>query len=261
MNVHPAAERREPPTVHSITRVLAVMAHPDDADVRCGGTFARWVDEGKEVNYVVVSSGSRGGDGNMTEAELAAIREAEQRASAEVLGIREITFLGHEDGYLTPSMDLRRDITREIRRFRPEVVVTHFPLRHFGWGNHPDHHAVGEATASAIYPTARNPMAFPELLEAGFEPWEVTWLMAIDPDEPNFFVDIATSLERKLAAIACHRSQYGEGYLDFSRRLAEQTAEAAAPRGFPGLTRAESYKLRFEGHPRLLAELGGAVPG
>lgn len=261
MTVHALSERQDPPKIHSITRVLAVMAHPDDADVRCGGTFARWADEGKEVNYVVVTSGNRGGDGSTTEAELATIREAEQRASAAVLGIRELRFLGHEDGYLTPSMDLRRDITREIRRFRPEVVVTHFPSRHFGWGNHPDHHAVGEATASAVYPTARNPMAFPELLKAGFEPWEVTWLMAIDPDEPNFFVDIATSLERKAEAIACHRSQYGQHYLDFSKGLAERTAAEAVAHGFHGFTRAESYKLRFEGHPRLLAELAGAVPG
>jgi len=247
--------------VHPISRVLAVMAHPDDADVRCGGTFARWADEGKEITYVVVTPGNRGGDGTTSEAELETIRKAEQRASAELLGIRELVFLDHEDGYLTPSIELRRDITREIRRFRPEVVVTHYPIRHFGWGNHPDHHAVGEATASAIYPTARNPMAFPELLQAGLEPWEVTWLMAIDPDEPDFFVDVAASLERKVAAIACHRSQYGQHYLDFSRRLAEQTAAEAGARGYPGLAQAESYRLRFEGHPRLFAELAGAVPG
>lgn len=259
--MHVAAAARGARKIHSITRVLAVMAHPDDADVRCGGTFARWADEGKEITYVVATSGSRGGDGRTDEAELASIREAEQRASAEILGIRELVFLDHEDGYLTPSMELRRDITREIRRFRPEVVVTHYPIRHFGWGNHPDHHAVGEATAAAVYPTARNPMAFPDLLDAGFEPWEVTWLMAIDPDEPDFFVDVATSLERKVAAIGCHRSQYDQHYLDFSRRLAEQTAVEAAAHGYPGLAQAESYKLRFEGHPRLLAELAGAIPG
>ncbi len=247
--------------IHSISRVLAVMAHPDDADVRCGGTFARWADEGKEITYVIATSGSRGGDGTTSEAELATLREAEQRESAELLGIREVVFLGHEDGYLTPSLELRRDITREIRRVRPEVVVTHYPVRHFAWGNHPDHHAVGEATAAAVYPTARNPMAFPDLLAAGLEPWEVTWLMAIDPDDPDFFVDIASSLERKVAAIGCHRSQYDQHYLDFSRKLAELTAADGAARGYPGLAHAESYKLRFEGHPRLLAELGGAIPG
>jgi LmbE family N-acetylglucosaminyl deacetylase len=247
--------------IHPVTRVLAVMAHPDDADVRCGGTFARWADEGKEITYVVVTSGNRGGDGTRSETELAAIRESEQRAAAAVLGIREVVFLEHEDGYLTPSMDLRRDITREIRRFRPEVVVTHYPLRHFSWGNHPDHHAVGEATASAVYPTARNPMAFPDLLEAGFEPWEVTWLLAIDPDQPDYFVDIAASLDRKIEAIACHASQYDGHYLAFSRMLAQRVAADGAAHGYPGLRLAESYKLRFEGHPRLLATLAGTVPG
>ncbi len=246
---------------HRVSRVLAVMAHPDDADVRCAGTFARWADEGKEITYVVATSGNRGGDGSQTERELAAIRETEQRASAALLGIRDVVFLGHEDGYLVPSMELRRDITREIRRFRPEVVVTHNPFRHYGWGNHPDHHAVGEAAAAAVYPTARNPMAFPELLDAGLAPWEVTWLMAIDAEDNDMFVDVTATIDRKLEAIARHASQFGPEYFPVARRIAQESAAQAAAAGYPAMTYAEAFRLRFEGHPKLLAELGNAIPG
>ncbi len=247
--------------IHHVSRVLAVMAHPDDADVRCAGTFARWAHEGKQISYVIATSGNRGGDGTRTEQELAAIREAEQRASANVIGVRDLVFLGHEDGYLTPSMELRRDITREIRRFRPEVVVTHHPLRHYGWGNHPDHHAVGEATAAAVYPTARNPMAFPELLDEGLEPWEVTWLMTIDAEQPDLFVDIGATMDTKVEAISRHASQFGPEYLAVARQLAAATAAAGSAVGRPAMTYAEAYRLRFEGHPRQLAELAGKVPG
>ena len=247
--------------IYPIKRVLAVMAHPDDADVRCAGTFARWADEGKEITYVIATSGNRGGDGSRSEQEVAEIRETEQRAAAAVVGVREVVFLDHEDGYLTPSIELRRDITREIRRFQPEVVVTHYPLRHFNHGNHPDHHAVGEATAAAIYPTARNPMAFPDLLEEGLEPWEVTWLMAIDAETPDHFIDIEGTLDRKVEAIRRHASQYGPEYLAFARNLAGWIAADGSQAGYPGLAYAEAFKLRFEGHPRLFHELGGSVPG
>lgn len=253
--------RRDPTAVEHVDRVLAVMAHPDDADVRCAGTFAKWAAAGKEITYVVVTSGERGGDGRLSEQEVGAAREAEQRAAAEVVGVRDVVFLHHEDGYLTPSMALRRAITREIRRFRPEVVVMHNPIRHYGWGNHPDHFAVGEATASAVYPTARNPMVFPDLLDEGFGPWEVTWTMAIDAETPDHFVDIGRSLERKLDAVRCHASQYDAHYLDFNRRIAEETAGMARAAGYPEMEFAESFRLRFEGHPRLKASLGAKVPG
>ena len=255
------AARRDPSAVHQVQRVLAVMAHPDDADVRCGGTFARWAAEGKEISYVVVTSGERGGDGSRSEQEVGAMREAEQRAAAAVVGVRELVFLHHEDGYLTASMSLRRAITREIRRFRPEVVVMHNPIRHYGWGNHPDHFAVGESTAAAVYPTARNPMVFPDLLDEGFAPWEVTWTMAIDAESPDHFVDIGSSIERKVEAIGRHASQYDDHYLGFNRRIAQETARAAHAAGYPHMDYAESYKLRFEGNPRLKMELGAKVPG
>jgi LmbE family N-acetylglucosaminyl deacetylase len=253
--------RRDPTAIHHVERILAVMAHPDDVDVRCAGTFAKWVAEGKAISYVVVTSGERGGDGSLPEQEVGEIREAEQRAAATVVGARDVVFLHQEDGYLVPSMELRKLITREIRRFRPEVVVMHNPIRHYGWGNHPDHFAVGEATAAAVYPTARNPMVFPDLLDEGFAPWEVTWTMAIDAETPDHFVDIGSSLQRKLEAVGSHRSQYGEHYLQFNQRIAEQTARQALAAGYPPMEYAEAFKLRFEGHPRTAAALRGMVPG
>lgn len=256
---HPATRERK--GTHPVTRVLAVMAHPDDAEVRCAGTFARWAAEGKEISYVVVTSGSRGADGRWSEEELGELRETEQRAAANAIGVRDVVFLHQEDGYLAPTIELRREITREIRRFRPEVVVTHNPIRHYGWGNHPDHFAVGEATAAAVYPTARNPMVFPDLLDAGFAPWEVLWMMTIDAEAPDHFVDITATIDRKIDAIACHASQYDRHYLEFSRRLAKETAREARAAGYPEMEYAESFRLRFEGHPRIGAELRGKVPG
>jgi LmbE family N-acetylglucosaminyl deacetylase len=247
--------------IHQVERVMAVMAHPDDADVRAGGTIARWAAAGKEVTYVMATSGNRGGDGSVPESELAATREAEQRAAAEVLGVRHVVFLGHEDGYVTPSIELRRDITREIRRYRPEVVITHNPTRHYGYGNHPDHFAVGEATYAAIYPTSRNPMAFPELRLEGLEPWEVSWSMAIDAARPNHYEDVGSTSARKLEAIARHGSQYGPEYLIAAEGIMRTHAAQAAANGHPGMELAEVFRLRFEGHPKDQFTTGRMVPG
>jgi LmbE family N-acetylglucosaminyl deacetylase len=253
-------EERPMRDTYPVKRVLAVMAHPDDPDVRCGGTIGRWTSEGKEVAYVIVTPGNRGGDGSLSPDRLAAVRQEEQRAAAKTLGVASVRFLGYEDGYLTPSLDLRRDIAREIRRFRPDVVITHNPIRHYGLGNHPDHLAVGEATFAAIYPTAQNPMAFPELLDEELEPWVVTWSMAIDAEAPDHFVDIADWMQTKLAAVACHGSQYGEEYLGLAPMISSNVAAMAERLGYPGLRLAEAYKLRFEGHPRDRFAHGNKVP-
>lgn len=246
---------------YAVDRVMAVMAHPDDADVRAGGTIARWAAAGKEITYVIVTSGNRGGDGTVPESELAATREAEQRAAAQVLGVRNVVFLGYEDGYVMHSLDLRRDITREIRRFRPEVVIAHNPVRHFGYGNHPDHFAVGDATYAAIYPTAQNPMAFPELAAEGFGPWEVTWSMAIDAAKPNHYEDVASTTPTKFKAIAKHQSQYPPEYLVAAEQILRLQAKEAAANGYPGLSMAEAFKIRWEGHPRDFGPNAAKVPG
>jgi LmbE family N-acetylglucosaminyl deacetylase len=158
-------------------RVLVVSAHPDDPEFGFGATVARLAREGAEVTYVVCTDGAQGGeDPAVPDLELTETRYQEQREAAEVLGVREVVFLGYRDGHLTPSLELRRAITREIRKAKPDLVLTHYPARTLSapiGALHPDHLAVGEATLAAVYPDSRNPRAFQELLQEGHEPHRV----------------------------------------------------------------------------------------
>lgn len=192
---------------------LVVFAHPDDAEFMCGGTIAGWVAEGTEVHYVCVTDGSAGSnDPAMTRETLPPIREAEQRCAAEALGVRSVTFLGFTDGYLECNLDLRRAVTREVRRFRPDVLVGPDPSRLWTAGvyiNHPDHKAVGESLLCAVMPDAPSRPQFPELLDEGFEPFEVPalWLAGEDADT---WIDITDTMDTKLAALRCHESQHDD---------------------------------------------------
>ncbi len=149
-------------------RVMMVSAHPDDPDFGAGGSIARLADSGAEVTYVIVTDGRQGGeDPNQKDAELIAIRQREQRAAAKVLGVKRVEFLGYKDGHLAPDLKLRRDIVRMIRKYKPEMVITHIPGRVLDapmGGSHPDHLAVGEATMAAVYPDSRTPRAVRSLL-------------------------------------------------------------------------------------------------
>lgn len=193
-------------------RVLAVSAHPDDPEFGFGATVAKLAADGADVFYVICTDGSQGGeDPAVPDAELTARRYAEQRAAAEVLGVKDVVFLGFRDGYLAPNIELRKAITREIRRFKPDLVLTHAPVRSLGFGigaSHPDHVAVGEATLSAVYPDARNPRAYRELLEEGLEAHKVkeVWLPGFD--QADHFVDATDVIDKKIEAILCHRSQF-----------------------------------------------------
>src|ERR671933_312257 len=157
---------------------LLIAAHPDDPEFGAGGTVARWAREGWRVVYLLCTRGEQGThDPRADLGAVARLREEEQRAAARVLGVAEVDFLGYPDGLVQPTLDLRRDLTREIRRYRPQRVICPSPLRLLDSSslrrNHPDHMAVGEATLAAIYPTASSPHLFPELLAAGFAPWIV----------------------------------------------------------------------------------------
>jgi LmbE family N-acetylglucosaminyl deacetylase len=193
-------------------RVLVVAAHPDDPEFGFGASIAWLADDGADVVYVICSDGCQGGeDPAVPDAELSATRYAEQRAAAEVLGVKDVVFLGFRDGYLAPTVELRKAIAREIRRFKPDLVLTHAPVRVLSVGigaSHPDHLAVGEATMSAVYPDARNPRAYPELLEEGLEAHKVreVWLPGLD--QADHFVDATELVDKKLEAILCHRSQF-----------------------------------------------------
>jgi LmbE family N-acetylglucosaminyl deacetylase len=196
-----------------IERVLFVTAHPDDVDFGAAGTIAGWTQAGIEVAYCIVTNGDAGGfDPAVPRSEIAGIRQAEQRAAAKVVGVDEVTFLGYPDGRVELSLDLRRDIAREIRRYRPHRVVAQNPQRN--WLrigiSHPDHMATGEATMCAVYPDARNPFAFPELLDEGFDAWTVREVWVSGTENPNQFIDVTDTFDRKVAALREHASQLPE---------------------------------------------------
>ena len=192
--------------------VLVVAAHPDDPEFGFGASVARLAEDGADVFYVICTDGCQGGeDPSVPDAELSATRYAEQRAAAEVLGVKDVVFLGFRDGYLAPNVELRKAITREIRRFRPDLVLTHLPVRTLGVGigaSHPDHLAVGEATLSAVYPDARNPRAYPELLGEGLQAHKVKEVWLPGMDQADHFVDATGVVDKKIEAILCHRSQF-----------------------------------------------------
>ncbi|MEU0544247.1 PIG-L deacetylase family protein [Nocardia sp. NPDC005978] len=200
------------PLPRTFDRVLVITAHPDDAEFSFGATVARLVDEGAWVGYVVVSDGAQGGeDPDEPAARLTATRYAEQRAAARVLGVTDLTFLGFPDGALADDAALRLALTREIRRARPDLVLTHQPLRSFQFpigASHPDHLAVGEAALNAVYPFARNPRAFPELLAQGLPAHRVGEVWVPGHEHADLWIDVDRTAERKLTAILEHRSQF-----------------------------------------------------
>lgn len=197
------------------SRVLVVVAHPDDVDFGAAGTIASWTARGVAVAYVIVTDGQTGGfDPSVPREHVPPIRRDEQRAAAAVVGVDDVTFLGALDGTVEPSLPLRREIVRHVRRWRPDVVVTSSPERDWdrlAGPGHPDHLAVGEAVVRALYPDVGNPFAFPELAASGLVPHEVAqvWFIGAPPGRlgTDHVVDITDGLDVKLAAIACHASQ------------------------------------------------------
>lgn len=198
-------------TPQEIERLLVVMAHPDDVDFGSAGTMAWLVEHGVHVTYCLVTDGDAGGsDRAMARADMAALRRAEQTAAAHAVGVKDLVFLGHPDGRVEASLALRRDISRVIREVRPQVVVCQSPERHLDriFASHPDHLAAGEATMCAVYPDSRNPFAFPELLEAGHEPWEVPEVWLSGHPTPTDAIDVTDHVDRKFEALLSHASQH-----------------------------------------------------
>lgn len=191
--------------------ILVVVAHPDDPEFFCGGTIARWCAEGHAVRYVLVTDGSKGNDDpTISAAQLIAMRQAEQRAAAAELGVTELHFLPHVDGELVNTLALQRDIAREVRRFRADVVVTTDPQTlHYGAlrVNHNDHRIMGMAVCDAIFPAAGNRMFFPDLLDAGFEPYGPRELWFAGTTQPNHLVDVTDYVDAKIRAVRAHVSQ------------------------------------------------------
>ena len=194
-----------------IERALVITAHPDDVDFGAAGTVAVWTDAGIDVTYCVVTDGDAGGfDPLVPRSEIGPMRRREQIAAAKEVGVSEVVFLGHPDGRLEVTLDLRRDIARVIRQVRPQRVLTQSPERNYRrvFASHPDHLAAGEAAICAVYPDARNAFTFTELMAEGLEPWSVSevWLMA--GPQADRVVDVTDVTDRKLAALLRHESQH-----------------------------------------------------
>jgi LmbE family N-acetylglucosaminyl deacetylase len=213
-------------------RVMVVTAHPDDSEFGAGGTVAKLVKEGREVTYVIVTNGNKGsGDRAMTPERLVAIREAEQRNAARTLGVERVEFLGYPDGELEDSRALRRDVTRQIRKWRPHLVITQNPLRTFNlYASHRDHRITAGVVLDCIYPLARDHMSFPELMPE-YEPHKVREVYVMQWDNPQLVVDIAATMDLKLKALACHASQVGD-FAGVEARVRERSAVLGRAHGY-----------------------------
>jgi len=197
-----------------VERILVVTAHPDDVDFAAAGSVAVWTGRGIEVSYCIATDGDAGGsDQSISRPEMAAIRREEQLLAARAVGVTDVTFLGFADGRVQPSLELRAAISRVIRTVRPDRVVAQSPERSWTriYASHPDHLATGEAAACAVYPDARNPFAFPELLAEGLVEHTVPELWIMATERANRVVDATDVYDRKLAALKSHASQVGDG--------------------------------------------------
>lgn len=224
--------------------ILVVAAHPDDIEFGLAGSVARWTAEGHTVVYCIVTDGAAGS--NAADVDLAALvetRRREQIEAAALVGVDDVRFLGFVDGTLQPTLELRRTLTRLIREVKPYRVVCQDPTTVFFssfYINHPDHRAAGEATLYAVFPSAETRPVFPELIGEGYEPHKVSELYLDLSLQPDTYIDISDTLERKIAAILVHRSQVGPEAEQWARQWAAEAGEKA------GVAFAEAFRvMRF----------------
>ncbi len=229
-----------------VERALVVVAHPDDVDFGAGGTVAAWTEAGIAVTYCVCTDGDAGGfDPAVPRGDIAGIRQAEQRAAGKELGVEDVVFLGYPDGRLTPSFDLRRDISRVVRQVRPQRLMMQSP--EINWervgASHPDHRAAGEAALCAVYPDARNPFTHLELAAEGLEAWKVseTWVMAVGQGADTY-VDVTDTFDRKVEALRRHASQTAH-MDDLPGLLRTWLGRNAAAAGLPEGRLAEGFRV------------------
>ena len=221
-----------------------VTPHPDDAEIACGGTVARWVQQGAEVLYVLCSDGSKGTeDPKMTPQQLSEIRKQEQLDAAAVLGVKEVVALGYPDGELEDTREFRGQIVRVIRRFQPEVVISPDPYR-LSFYFHRDHRITGQVTQDAVFPYARDRLHFPELEAEGLEPYKVGTILFWGAEESDTYLDITDTMDLKIKALRCHKSQVSglseEDATNWLRKWCREMGEKA------GYQYAEGYrKVQF----------------
>lgn len=228
------------PDWRNVQRVLVIMAHPDDPDFICAGTVAKMTGQGIEVTYMILTNGDKGNHNpEITRNQLIAFRKIEQRNAAAACGVKDVLFMGEEDGFLRPTRRLRKRVTREIRRIRPQLIFCTDPDRYLvgdSYINHPDHRNAGLVALDAIFPASDNPMFYPKMADEGYAPHKIGQLYVFGHGQPNVKIDITDELEAKIAAILCHKTQitdpegspqrwrerWGEKQADGSLRYFEQ---------------------------------------
>ena len=236
----------EPIADSEIKRVLVINAHPDDSDFGASGTIAQWVKKGIQVSYVFCTNGDQGGEeSGIAKEDMPAVRQREQREAGAVIGVTDITFLNYVDGHLEATIALRKDIVRQIRRVQPDRMVCQSPERNWEriGASHPDHLAAGEAAIQAVYPDARNPFAFTDLLEKeNLKPWRVREVWVMGFAQPDYFVDVTETFDLKMKALNAHASQTSHN-LDLDKMVREWGGRNAAAAGFAEGRLAEAFKI------------------
>jgi len=206
---------------------LVITPHPDDAEYGIAGTVAKWVQEEKEVVYVVCTNGNKGSsDPDMKPEQLTRIRTQEQLDAAMVLGVKDVIFLDNEDQGLEDTPEFRRQIVRLIRTYKPEVIATSDPYRRYIW--HRDHRITGQVVLDAAFPYARDHLSYPDLIKSGLQPHKVKEVLLWGAENPNYFSDISDTFEIKMKALRCHHSQVGShpaGWEDLMKQRYESFAE------------------------------------
>lgn len=224
--------------------VLVITPHPDDCEIGCGGTVAKWAIEGAKVVLVVCTNGDKGSEvPDMTSTRLAAIRAQEQQEAAAILGIKEVVFLNHPDGELEDSRRFRGDLVREIRRHKPDIVMTVDPFRQMGY-MHRDHRMTGQVALDAVFPYSRDHLSFPEHKEVGLESHKTGWVYAWGTEHPDkdSFVDITETIQIKINALSKHASQMGSPIRDNGQWIRDNAQRIGKEHG---VTYAEHYR-KFE---------------
>ncbi len=222
----------EPGSWESAQKILVILAHPDDPEFFCGATLARWARAGHEIHYFLLTCGDKGfEDPDAPSEEICAIRHAEQKAAAEIIGIKSVRFLDLADGYLVPSLDLRREIVRAIRQVKPDVLVTCDPTRLYAGErglNHPDHRCAGQVVLDAVFPATGNAHFFPELRKnEGLEPHAPREVWVSLPENATLILDVTATWPIKMMALKEHKSQIGDP-VKFEERMRSRRTEASS---------------------------------
>jgi LmbE family N-acetylglucosaminyl deacetylase len=209
------ADLQPAPALKNPMHIVVIVAHHDDIEFGVSGSIAKWIEEGATASYIIITDGGAGSNEvGVIRADLVERRRQEQLKAAQVIGVSDVRFLGYKDGELQPTLELRRHLTRIIRELKPYRVVLQDPTTvYFGdrYINHPDHRAAGEAASYAVFPSAESRPIFSELLEEGYEPHHVSELYITLTEKPTHYVDITSTLEKKLESLRAHVSQIGEG--------------------------------------------------